>query len=349
MQQVLWWAVPVPVALLEDPKLTHLSRCLYMALLTRSSPGTWQTRATSRELAELCGLRSMRRLPEHALALERSGWVQVHKRRGRQPATYELRTPDGPLSASHTRAVPASLITHPTLSPTAKCLYVALLVHADPATWACSKPMTAVMQWAAIDSPHTLRRHARSLQEAGWLRIHAGHGLYTNTYVVLDPHRAAREAELERVRLRLERETYIGEAVLKELLNVEVATDQFQDNARPGFLVNPLTGERLEFDRWYYKHGVAIEFNGPQHYQTTGAFPDPEQVRSQRLRDLVKHALAREHQVTIVVIRPEELTFEHLRRKLEGLVPLREVRKEDPVIRYLTGLCNAYVRKVRRA
>lgn len=345
MQQVLWGTVPVPVALLEDPNLTHLSRCLYMALLTRGSPPTWQVCVTCRELARLCGLRSLRPIQSHTRTLERSGWVQVQKRRGRRPASYELRTPDGPLSASHTRAVPASLIAHPTLSPASKCLYVALLIHSDPATRACSNTMTAVMRWAAIESPHTLRRHVRSLREAGWLQIHAGRGSYTNTYVVLDPHRAAREAELERVRLRLERERYIGEAVLKELLNVQVATDQFQDNARPGFLVNPLTGERLEFDRWYYKHGVAIEFNGPQHYQTTGAFPDPEQVRSQQLRDLVKHALARDHGVTIVVIRPQDLTFEGVRARLEGLLPLREVRREDPVVRYLTTVSQRYVRK----
>ncbi|BDG59463.1 hypothetical protein [Caldinitratiruptor microaerophilus] len=349
MQGNLWWTVPVPVAILEDPALTHASRCLYMALLTRGSPGAWQARATCRELAGLCGLRSPNPIPAHAAALERAGWVLVQKRRGRQAATYELRTPSGPLSAAHTRAVPASLATHPTLSPTARCLYVALLIHSDPRTRACSEAVPTVMRWTAVDSPTTLRLHARSLQAAGWLRVYPGHGPHTNTYVVLDPHRAAREAELERVRLRLERERYIGEAILKELLNVLVATDQFQDNARPGFLVNPLTGERLEFDRWYYKHGVAIEFNGPQHYQTTGAFPDPEQVRTQQLRDLVKHALARDHGVTIVVVRPQDLTFEGVRARLEGFLPLREVRREDPVVRYLTAVSQRYIRKAAGA
>lgn len=349
MQGVLWWTVPVPVAILEDPALTHAARCLYMALLTRGSPGTWQVRATHRELTGLCGLRSLNSLSAHTAALDKAGWLLVRKRRGSQPASYELRTPEGRLSTAHTRAVPASLVAHPTLSPTARCLYVALLIHSDPRTRACSAPVPAVLRWAAIGSPTTLRLHVRALQAAGWLQVHSGHGAHTNTYVVLDPHRAAREAELERVRLRLERERYVGEALLKELLNVLVATDQFQDNARPGFLINPLTGERLEFDRWYYKHGVAIEFNGPQHYQTTGAFPDPEQVRTQRLRDLVKQALAREQGVTIVVIRPEDLTFERLHARLEGLLPLREVRREDPVVRYLTAVSQRYVRKAAGA
>ncbi|WP_264844312.1 hypothetical protein [Caldinitratiruptor microaerophilus] len=149
------------------------------------------------------------------------------------------------------------------------------------------------------------------------------------------------------MKIRLEREAYKGEAVIKELANVQVASNRFHDNARPGFLVNPLTGERLEFDRWYLE-GVALEFQGRQHYEPTEAFPDPEKQRQQRARDLIKLALAREHGVRVVLIHPEDLTFERLRAKLEGLLPLRELHEEDPVVQYLRTVSRRYVRKAAR-
>lgn len=39
---------------------------------------------------------------------------------------------------------------------------------------------------------------------------------------------------------------------------------QTPTNASPGYLINPYTGERMQFDR-YYPPGVAIEFQGAQH------------------------------------------------------------------------------------
>lgn len=39
------------------------------------------------------------------------------------------------------------------------------------------------------------------------------------------------------------RKESIGEALMKEWLSLLIAADLFTDNARPGFLVSPLTGE----------------------------------------------------------------------------------------------------------
>lgn len=133
---------------------------------------------------------------------------------------------------------------------------------------------------------------------------------------------------------------------MKELLNVIVADDTFQDNARPGFLVNPLTTERLEFDRWYPTAGVAIEFNGPQHYRATEDFPDLDQVRQQQARDLMKAALANEHNISLITVQPPELTIAILIEKVSGLLPIRELRFEDPVVRYLHRSSQGYVGKV---
>lgn len=55
---------------------------------------------------------------------------------------------------------------------------------------------------------------------------------------------------------------------MREYLSLMIDSGEFEDNAAPGFLVNPLTDERLQFDR-FYPPGVAFEFNGPQHYGAT--------------------------------------------------------------------------------
>lgn len=336
------------MSLVGDRRLRPEARYLYMVLLSHSSPGVWQCRFSLPDLLVHTGFGCTNTLRSHLARLEREGWLSIEKARGRRPTLYALHTPHGPMSAELTVAVPASVITLPSLSPGAKCLYAALLAHCGPRTRMCTACQPQVLGWAGLGSDNTLHSQVRQLQQSGWLRVQRNPGAGGSTYEVLDPHWAAREAELERVKIRLAREAFKGEAVMKEMLNVRVADNRFQDNARPGFLVNPLTGERLELDR-YYLVGVALEFNGRQHYGPTAAFPDPEEARQQRLRDLVKDALARQHGVHLVVVHPEDLTFERLAEKLKGLLPLRELRKEDPVVRYLDKLSRAYVRKVTQA
>ncbi|BDG62088.1 hypothetical protein caldi_31780 [Caldinitratiruptor microaerophilus] len=330
-----------------DRRLRPEARYLYMVLLRHCSPGVWQCRLSLPDLLVHTGFGSTNTVRSHLARLEREGWLSIKKARSHRPTLYALHTPHGPVSAELTVAVPASLITLPPLSPGAKCLYAALLARREPGTRKCAARQLEVLRWSGLGSDNTLRGQLERLQQAGWLQVHRNPGASGSTYELLDPHRAAREAELERVKLRLGREAFKGEAVMKELLNVRVADNRFQDNARPGFLVNPLTGERLELDR-YYLAGVALEFNGRQHYGPTGAFPDPGEARQQRLRDLVKDALARQYGVHLVVVHPEDLTFERLAEKLKGLLPLRELRKEDPVVGYLDKVSKAYVRKATR-
>lgn len=69
---------------------------------------------------------------------------------------------------------------------------------------------------------------------------------------------------------------------MKEFLSLVVDSDRYEDNATPGFLVNPFTRERLELDR-FYPPSVAFEFNGPQHYGATELFSE-EQATMQRGR-----------------------------------------------------------------
>lgn len=197
---------------------------------------------------------------------------------------------------------------------------------------------------AGIRSPTTVISHIKKLVGAGWLRVTPG-GQRPNRYEPLDPHLAAREEMLGRVQARMRREPFKGEAILKELLNVLVADDRFQDNARPGFLINPLTGERLEFDRWYTEAGVAFEFNGPQHEQPTAFSPDMAAVRAQQARDLMKAAIAAQHDIALIVVQPGDLRFERLAQLIGDRLPLRKLQAADPVIKYLTRDSRAYARQ----
>jgi len=144
---------------------------------------------------------------------------------------------------------------------------------------------------------------------------------------------------------RLKREDHKGEALMKEMLSVLVADEHFQDNARPGFLVNPLTGERLEFDRWYINARVAFEFNGAQHYTATEHFPDEAEVRQQRARDLMKEALARQQGIRLVAVHSRDLTFQRLGKLAARFLPVRQPVSEDPVVKTLNRLSRAYIRR----
>lgn len=210
----------------------------------------------------------------------------------------------------------------------------------------CTVKRRDLMKTLGVRSLTTVRSYLRKLQEHGWIEFEyvrtAGH-----TVVVLhdiDEERMIRHLEL--IRRRLERAEFKGEGIMKEWLDLLVDTDQHDDNARPGFLVNPLTGERLEFDRWY-PCGVAFEFNGPQHYRPTEAYSDPEQLRRTRLRDAIKRGLGQELGIKVVIVRPEDLSYDGIRAKVEGLLPLRDIPLDDPRVQLLMRVSLNYLSKVK--
>ena len=89
-------------------------------------------------------------------------------------------------------------------------------------------------------------------------------------------NRVREATEIRRLRSKLGHSAYYGEALLKALLDLLVGETHYLDNARPSFLVNPLTQQLLEYDRYYPSRRVAIEFHGPQHDRATAVFPDEQ-------------------------------------------------------------------------
>jgi len=143
-----------------------------------------------------------------------------------------------------------------------------------------------------------------------------------------DPEYYRQRLHLVRAKRRLQRAKFKGEALMREWLSVLVSTELVTDEASPGYLINPQTGEQLRFDR-FYPPTVAWEFNGPQHYGATDWFPGDEKAREQQLRDMVKAGICYYKGITLVVVHTEDLSLDGMRRKIGTTLPLRDLSGPD--------------------
>jgi len=138
-----------------------------------------------------------------------------------------------------------------------------------------------------------------------------------------------------------------GEFLMKRYLDLRICSDEFIDNARPEFLVNPMTDELLEYDR-YYMSRVAFEFNGPQHHSTTKAFPDEKALKKIKTRDLVKRALSDKAGVKLITITAQDLRPDALGRRIPDDLPLNPIDDGGPYFKALARICSAYADKATR-
>lgn len=259
---------------------------------------------------------------------ERHDQSQQEEGRSLEFGRYEIRAPADLLVAS--------------LSATSKVVFLTLLAWCPDQTGEVVERWSRLARRFAMDR-HTLRRHIVELVESGWLRVERT-GRSQTRFVMCNPVLAEREAELERVQARLSRARFGGEALMREWLNLLVDSEEYHDNARPGFLRNPLTGENLEYDRWY-STGVAFEFNGPQHYRPTDLYSDLRQVEATQARDLMKKGISQEQGVVLITVEPQDLTLERMQAKIAGHLPLRKIRCDDPVLRFLAASSERYMFK----
>ena len=132
-----------------------------------------------------------------------------------------------------------------------------------------------------------------------------------------------------------------GEFLMKRCLDLLVRSEEFVDNARPRFLTNPTTGEPLEYDR-YYLQGVAFEYNGAQHYETTGNYRDEKTLGEAKSRDLVKEALSTRKGVILVTITSDDLDPATLAKLLPASLLLNTVFPDGEYFQVLSEICGAY-------
>lgn len=126
--------------------------------------------------------------------------------------------------------MPVDVLAAP-LSPMAKVIYLSILGRCPSQTGELVATRGELARELGVDR-HTLIRHIRELVESGWMRTGPA-GRYSMRYSLCNPVLAERMAELERVRKRLGRALYAGEALMREWLNLLVALSEYDDNARP--------------------------------------------------------------------------------------------------------------------
>lgn len=234
--------------------------------------------------------------------------------------------------------VPSEIFDEEFLSPLAKHVYAAVC-HYKP------RSLHELSRCAKI-SRKTVIRIVDSLARAGWVRITG-----TSHRKVLIPTMpdALQKARLEDLKVRKALAPHAGEFLLKAMLDQVVDSQDFVDNARPWFLQSGTTGEFLEFDRYYYVHKVAVEFNGRQHYETTPEFPDQAAVDEIKERDRLKAEICKERGIILVTVVPEDLVWSRLLNKLPGVLPRKLVDTKGPYAVGLEELCKEYIAHYRRA
>lgn len=93
---------------------------------------------------------------------------------------------------------------------------------------------------------------------------------------------------------------------------------EHHNNYRPDWLRNPLTGRRLELDRYYPTLGIAFEYQGPHHY-----IPSFDE-NNQMYRDRVKKDQAENRGVVIVYIYHQINQYQAIEKRLKQALRRRK-------------------------
>lgn len=312
--------IEVPVSFLLNTELIASVKLMWM--LNRLDPGS----LTPDQLQTLSGL-SRPTVLKRIAQLDSAGWHRS------LPHTPFVR-------------VPRTLLTDRRLSAQARVLRSILEVTPG---FTDGTGSTTYLQLANLAGRglQTVKQAMQDLAQLDWISIRQSHQLAPIQFTCRDPFAGRAMAEVEEARRRLEESRYMGEAIMREFLTILVDSAEFEDDAAPGFLVNPLTDERMQFDR-FYPPDVAFEFNGPQHYQPTDLFPVTWKVAQQRARDYMKAGICFYRRVQLVIVHAEDLHLEGLREKTSPILPMRDLSDHGPLIDFLETASRHYRQAVQR-
>lgn len=334
-QKELRW-VDVPLSLMLSSDLTPAAKFLWIRMrFDEMRWGQWSHRP--RQLVKRTKL-ARSTVYEAFRQGESTGWLltRTHPSTGKRRWTTAWPAREA-RKAQKTVRIPVSLIraAH-ILRPQAILLYGVL--QALPTF----RGRTGYFKWAELRELtgldlRTIKRAARALVDARWLSVAQKHRRAPLFFRL----QHADEAYKEEARHFLENADYVGEALMRSFLSLIVDTQECEDGARPGFLVNPATGERMELDRYYPVHRVAFEFNGQQHYVATGRFTKQD-VAAQKKRDRLKQRICKERGVRLIVVHAEDLSLNGILMKVGSLLPRRLLRGFKETIRYLNHCGRRY-------
>lgn len=335
--------VKVPLALLLSPALTPSAKLLWISLHLDATKGRQRSHAPT-HLARRTGL-ARSTVYEAIARASASGWL----REDRHPPSGKRRWKAVlPHTVDRTCVeIPVDLVCAPRSVPLQAILCYGLLQANPEYRESAGQSSTGYFKWAEFSKLirlhlRTVKRAVRRLVQAGWV-VTAQENRLARIWFRLQHADQARKEDVQR---RVERSKHLGEALMKESLTVLVDSEEFVDNARPGFLINPATREQMELDRYYPLHGVAFEFNGRQHYVATERFSE-EQVAEQRKRDEIKRRICKNKEIPVVTVQAEDLSLATMIKKIGDLLPLRKLRGYDWTIQYLETLNQKYRRSAR--
>lgn len=314
--------VHVPVPLLLSPDLPASAKLIWMVsklgLASGQSGSTWLSANSG--LSRPTVLKAMAQLAAAA-------WVAT--------GPYE----------STTVPTPAALVTDRRLGIHARVTYGLLLLtpgfHHPHGRFA-----HAELAALAHASPNTVAKAVGELARAEWIKVERANRLDRIHFELTFPGFSREQTALAMAQRRLSKSKHFGEGLMREFLSLLVDSDEYSDDARPGFMVNPRSGELLELDR-FYPPRVAFEFNGPQHYRATDMYT-AEESAAQRERDYIKMGICLARGVTLVVVHPGDLTLSRMREMVGDLLPQRNLAGFSMLIEYLESESHTYRRTLRR-
>ncbi|HWI53192.1 MAG TPA: hypothetical protein VNT01_13710 [Symbiobacteriaceae bacterium] len=261
-------------------------------------------------------------------------------------ATARAKLAQAPLAPCYGRlypscvAIPVALLTTPEISAGARLLYGQLQGitnfrnRAGSFTYATLSRLTGT-------SVDPLKRAVAELVTAGWLTITQANRKSPMLFTLHDLVSPRLMARISAVRRRVRKAQHRGEAILREFLNVLIADDDYKDNASPDLLLNPYTRELMELDRYYPTAGVAVEYNGDQHYEETDLATFEETVK-QVGRDAMKAFICRARGIELAIIRPDDLSLKNICHKLPGRLPRRDLEGMEPLVAALEELAEEH-------
>ena len=232
--------IRAPIALVRDVRLSGAAKLLWL-IRTLEVQRSGHAPSSQASLAAKSGL--SRNTVRCALAqLEATGWLDAEQARTRAEAQV---------------ALPSDLLLDQRVATQARLLYAFLPLTADFRE-SEGRFTSAELSGLAGLSPNTVNVAVRRLQATGWLQLSQQNRYAPVHFRLRNPIAALQADERAEAQRRLQLAEYTGEALMRESLSLIVATDEYQDNATPPFLVNPYTDELMQFDR-YYPPRVAFE------------------------------------------------------------------------------------------
>jgi hypothetical protein len=307
--------VLAPASLLLDSRLPASAKVVWLVSQINTSPGP----VTSTLLVTCSGL-SRTTVLKGLAQLAAAGWALSAGVVDRAPSDARV-------------SLPTDLLQDRRVGVQSRVLYGALQLTPEFHALRGQFTFTSLSSMTGA-SPKALRQAVRDLVTLGWLQITQLNRRAPICFSLGDPTGARGQAEIAGARKRLKRAEFVGEALMREYLTLLIDSQDYEDDALPGFLVNPFTGERMQLDR-YYTAGIAFEFNGPQHYIATERYSEEDELARQQARDIMKAGICRNRGIQVQVVHPEDLSLKVMRQKVGTLLPMRELNGHEPLLAFL--------------